>query len=84
MLNVSPIPDLLQFIGNGNEGDALLSLMEETLKGSYGNSPFTIRTNARCRTCVTLIDSTSGDATEIIEPSQTIETGMKTNTADCL
>jgi len=34
---------------------------------------FSIRTKARCRTCITLVDLKTGEATEIIEPSEKIQ-----------
>lgn len=72
--NKDNIPSLLQFLGNGFEGDALGSLLEEKT-GIPLLSPddFSIRTKARCRTCITLVDMKSEEATEIIEPSEKIQ-----------
>ena len=71
-------PLLLQFLGNGAEGDTLDTLLRNLpgqylgVDGTSSNTPpdvLSIRTSAPCRTCVTLIDPIKGEATEIVEPS---------------
>lgn len=67
-------PLLLQFLGNGAEGDALAALLQN-LSGldkallKTESDALSIRTSTPCRTCVTIVDSVRGEATEIIEPS---------------
>lgn len=65
-------PLLLQFLGSGSEGDALAVLLNQLHRSessSADESDLSIRTVARCRTCITLVDPVKGEATEIIEPS---------------
>lgn len=72
--NKENLPLLLQFLGSGYEGDALGSLLEAKTGIKLDSSDsFSIRTKARCRTCITLIDMKNEEATEIIEPSESIE-----------
>lgn len=58
-------PTLLQYLGNGFEGDALMSLLH-----SKTDSLISIRTKATCRVCVTLLNG--DESTEIIEPSDSV------------
>lgn len=67
-------PLLLQFLGNGAEGDALAALLQNLIgldKTSLKieSDALSIRTSTSCRTCVTIVDSVRGEATEIVEPS---------------
>ena len=64
-----PTCSLVQFIGQGFEGDQLLSLQDNKGMLTIGT---TIRSAGRCRTCFTLLDQASDEATEIIEPSETV------------
>ena len=36
------------------------------------SSPLSVRTAAQCRTCISLVDSSSAETTEIIEPSEAV------------
>jgi len=65
-----PFLSLLQFVGRGFEGDHLLTLMQQQMISS--SSDLEIRCDGRCRTCTTLLDEATGDATEIIEPSEPV------------
>jgi len=68
-----PAPRLGMFLGSGREGDALASFLQERRDcGDDGNSCLWVRTSAACRICTTLVDASSGDATEIVEPSGAI------------
>ena len=64
-----PETRLAQFVGQGFEGDQLFHLQK-----AWGvlTSETTIRSTGRCRTCFTLLDQTSKDATELIEPSEPV------------
>jgi fructose-1-phosphate kinase PfkB-like protein len=64
-------PTIVQFLGQGAEGDTVLGLLD-ALQGGSSDKSLSIRTASRCRTCVTLLDKSTGDATEIIEPSGTV------------
>jgi fructose-1-phosphate kinase PfkB-like protein len=59
-------PELLQLLGKGLEGDMLLTMLE-----AQTDSIISIRTNARCRICYSLISG--GQTTEVIEPTDNIE-----------
>jgi len=66
-------PLMAQFLGLGAEGDALESLLKERNAGMPLSDVLTVRTRARLRTCVTLVDALkNNEATEIVEPSGTI------------
>jgi fructose-1-phosphate kinase PfkB-like protein len=67
-MGAKPAPTLVQFLGAGAEGDTVLGLLSN-LQNGHVDTHFSIRTAARCRTCVTLVDGNTGEATEIIEPS---------------
>lgn len=67
-LNFPLKPILLQFLGSGPEGDYLLSLLTPKIEKLSGVSA-SIRTATPCRTCITLVDRTTSEVTEIIEPS---------------
>ena len=71
-------PLLLQFLGNGAEGDTLAKLlhnlpgkdlMMDKISSNVRSDMLSIRVSAPCRTCVTLVDPIKGEATEIVEPS---------------
>lgn len=75
-LSAMTMPELCMFLGTGREGDALA----EFLMSRAGLGPVTdvasvclpklwIRVASSCRICTTLVDSETGDATEIVEPS---------------
>lgn len=64
-----PATNLVQFVGSGYEGDQLLSLQGAR---KILTPETTIRSAGRCRTCFTLLDQASADATEIIEPSEPV------------
>lgn len=61
-------PLLAQFLG-GTEGGAVEAMLRRV---SPACSEFTVSTAAKTRTCITLIDERSKEATEIIEPSGAI------------
>lgn len=56
-------PTLLQFLGNGFEGDAVSNMLETIV-----DHQISVRTKGRCRVCVTLLNRE--ESTEIIEPSE--------------
>ena len=67
------IPSLLQFLGEGSEGNMLADLIEKITDIKKNSADdFSIRTKAKCRTCITLVDTKTKEATEIIEPSEPI------------
>jgi len=59
---------LAQFVGEGHEGDTLMRLLVERTRI---NTSLTTRMSGICRTAITLVDS-SGEATEVVEPSSNI------------
>lgn len=63
---------ILQFLGQGPEGDSMNSILAGKMGGACDLSKFTFRTSASCRTCITLVDTHNGQSTEIIEPSGVI------------
>jgi len=65
-----PQPVLLQLLGKGAEGDTLLGLIKAVQPHTFVNS-LSVRTQARCRTAITLVDASRQEATEIVEPSGT-------------
>jgi fructose-1-phosphate kinase PfkB-like protein len=73
-MDLSTPSHILQFLGTGFEGDALIACLNKRFNATSDLSKFSIRTAAPCRTCITLVDSGSGLSTEIIEPSGTITT----------
>jgi fructose-1-phosphate kinase PfkB-like protein len=65
--------ELLQFVGNGFEGDTVLQLIDakKSLIGSIEYTrKFTVRPTTPCRTCITLVSPLS--TTEIVEPSGSV------------
>ena len=74
-MNVEPgnSISLVQFLGQGPEGDYLSRLLREKTASSAHTdySDLSTRTIAPCRTCITLVDNSSNEVTEIIEPSGT-------------
>jgi 1-phosphofructokinase len=65
-LRSEPNPTLLQFLGQGFEGNTLLSMLE-----SHTDSIISVRTRAKCRLSIILLN---GDqTTEIIEPTDNLE-----------
>ncbi|KAJ1424277.1 Ribokinase-like protein [Ochromonadaceae sp. CCMP2298] len=60
---------LLQFLGTGGEGDLLSNLLLER----NVDPQHSVRVSASTRTCTTLVDQTSGLATEIVEPSGKVD-----------
>lgn len=56
---------LAQFVGSGVEGDLLLELLRE----KPFDESLTTRLAGPCRTAITLADTSSGEATEVVEPS---------------
>ena len=64
--------DLCMFLGNGSVGDQLGRLIEDTVQIDILRSPLTVRTRGRCRTCVSLVDKSNNETTEVIEPSESI------------
>jgi fructose-1-phosphate kinase PfkB-like protein len=66
-MNIQIMPHVIQFLGKGYDGDSLLSMIEK-----MNVETVSIRTEAPCRVCVTLIDNE--DTTEVIEPSQPLLT----------
>jgi hypothetical protein len=49
-MKADPMPQLLQFLGKGSEGDALAGLLSHL--GLSSSSNLSIRTAAPCRTCM--------------------------------
>lgn len=70
-LKVKAAPKLLQFVGQGSEGDQLLTHMQAISEVDHSLS---IRTCGKCRICTTLIERNNGRSTELIEPSAEITT----------
>jgi fructose-1-phosphate kinase PfkB-like protein len=73
-MGAKPQPMLVQFVGEGQEGDAVVNLLADIASKSLAESPLlsgdmSVRTPHRCRTCITLVDASTLDATEIIEPT---------------
>ena len=62
-----PRPQLAQFYGTGDEGDALAAALRAATPGGIDEALW-VRTAAPTRICTTLV-SPDGDATEIVEPS---------------
>ena len=59
---------LVQFVGSGHEGDALIDLIEKSQI-----STITQRINGPCRCAITLVDQSKDmEATEIVEPSSKV------------
>jgi fructose-1-phosphate kinase PfkB-like protein len=61
---------LLQFVGQGAEGDAVCQLLDEQL-GAETIDDTTIRVQSLMRTCTSIVGSS--DTTELVEPSGQIE-----------
>jgi len=57
---------LAQFVGNGNEGNLVLSLLKDRL-GESTATALTIRTESQMRTCTTIVAADM--STELVEPS---------------
>ncbi|CAK0829207.1 unnamed protein product [Prorocentrum cordatum] len=69
-------PRLAMLLGSGPEGDQVASLLAAQAGGAGGpgaQDALWQRVASRCRVCTTLVDSRSGDATEIVEPSGRVE-----------
>lgn len=56
---------LAQFLGKGAEGDQVCSMLHQRL--GKGDDPLTVRSEAKLRTCTTIV--ASDVATELVEPS---------------
>ena len=67
-MHADPPPTILQLLGRGAEGDVLLAAIKKLQPHTFMNA-LSIRTEAPCRVCVTLVDTVKGEATEIVEPS---------------
>ena len=74
--------DLCMFLGNGSVGDQLGRLIENTVQIDILSSPLTVRTKGRCRTCVSLVDKSNNETTEVIEPSEPISSEEITQLLD--
>mmetsp|Transcript_5806 Transcript_5806/g.13689 ORF Transcript_5806/g.13689 Transcript_5806/m.13689 type:complete len:378 (-) Transcript_5806:94-1227(-) len=61
-------PMLCMFLGSGREGDALDEMLVRKCGGGRERI-LAVRVASRCRICTTLVDGTTGDVTEIVEPS---------------
>ena len=73
-MNLKPIAnvDVSQFIGEGGEGDSLMSLLREIRT----RESLTVRSKQGLRICTTLIDASCGnETTELVEPSGIISEG---------
>lgn len=72
-MQVTELPYIAQFIGLGPEGDLLLSMLKSksTNQVSRLHDPLKllVRSEARLRNAITLIDASTGSATEVVEPS---------------
>jgi fructose-1-phosphate kinase PfkB-like protein len=66
---------LLQFVGQGAEGDAVYQLMSDRL-GKEAICDTTVRVKSHMRTCTSIVGRT--DTTELVEPSGTIESDEMT------
>jgi fructose-1-phosphate kinase PfkB-like protein len=71
--SLSQPSSLLQFVGSGGEGDTLIKLLHQLGSNISDINDFSIRTVSSCRTCITLIDKSTEEVTELIEPSGAIE-----------
>eukprot|EP00596_Hydrurales_sp_CCMP1899_P007185 CAMPEP_0119039558 /NCGR_PEP_ID=MMETSP1177-20130426/9122_1 /TAXON_ID=2985 /ORGANISM="Ochromonas sp, Strain CCMP1899" /LENGTH=376 /DNA_ID=CAMNT_0007003605 /DNA_START=168 /DNA_END=1298 /DNA_ORIENTATION=- len=65
-MEVAPSPLLVQFLGDGSEGDQLAHLLHQKSARIHAED-LTIRTKLPCRTAFTLVDENG--ATEVVEPS---------------
>lgn len=63
---------LAMFLGAGSAGDLVGTLLHEKTGIPVLSSPLAVRTNGKCRTCISLMDASKGETTEIIEPSEPI------------
>ena len=66
---------LVQFYGSGDEGEALLESLRQALPGADVDESLWVKTASKTRICTTLVSMDSGEATEIVEPSGTVEAG---------
>ena len=64
--------NVCMLLGSGAVGDQLGALIETTVQIDVLTSPLTVRTHGKCRTCVSLVDNSKNETTEVIEPSETI------------
>lgn len=60
---------LAHWLGKGIEGDSLLDLIKTTGNGKGMDERINVRSSARLRTAITIVDAISKSSTEIIEPS---------------
>lgn len=60
-------PRLVQFVGSGDEGDALKAALRSKCPGT--DEALWVTTHGKTRICTTLVSADSGEATEIVEPS---------------
>jgi len=68
-----PRPQLCMFLGEGREGDALRDfLLERSGVDGHLTEQLWTRVKAPLRICTTLVEASSGDATEIVEPAGTV------------
>lgn len=58
---------LLQFVGQGSEGDAVCQLLEERMGAEAAVRETTIRVSSPLRTCTSIVGAT--ETTELVEPS---------------
>ena len=66
-------PRLVQFLGTGDEGDALAAALRRRCPGS--DEALWVRTAGKTRICTTLVSMSSGEATEVVEPSAAVAAG---------
>ena len=68
-LPISHPPKLIQFIGQGHEGDVLGSKLSEIASTLAQSTEcfFTIRQKTSCRTCTSIIDLSKSEVTELVE-----------------
>ena len=67
------LPQLVQFLGSGAEGDIILKLLSEVGGGYEPLQSTTIRTASRLRNAITLLSPKTQEATEVVEPSGNVE-----------
>ena len=66
------LENLLQKLTSSQESSSSSSTSTSTSTSTsnvFSTSSLSVRTAVPCRTCVTLVDTVKGEATEIVEPS---------------
>ncbi|CAE8634023.1 unnamed protein product [Polarella glacialis] len=75
-----PTPKLCMFLGKGREGDMLGEFLSRRAGLGQGDSSdpsdltsLWVPVDSPCRICTTIVESSSGDATEIVEPTGPVQ-----------